>query len=758
MLGNPYCRRLAATVSLVALTLACSKQTADDHFLKANTYVEQARFREAVIEYRSALQIDPKRGDVRLKLADVYMGLGELREALGESVRAADLLPKDVSAQLRAGNLLLRAGFFEDAKSRANAAAALDSKNSEALVLRGNALAGLKDLDGALSEFQEAIALNPADELAYQSLAGVLRVRGQGVEAEAAFRSAIEVAPKSVSARMGLANYLWAQGRLPEAEAILKAALALDPVNLSTNRALAVLYLASGRQQDAAPFFQTIADTAKTSEALLSLADYYAGLKRYDDSAKVLHDVAAMPEANAAAQTRLAAIDAHNGQRAQALAKLRDIIAQHPKEMTARLLLAQLLVADGKSDQALAEATAIVRDEPTASVAGATYLLIGAINAATDRIEDAIKAYQEVLKGDPQSVAANVALSSLHLSTGSLDKATTYARAALATRPGNALALAMMVRIQLVQLDIEGAKATLLPLVTAFPKAPVVLNLTAAVQLAEHKVEAARASYNAALAISPTDIEATMGLVLIDLDAGRTKDALNRIDVGLKTAGQNANFLVLAARTYGSAGQPEKAEELLKQAIEAAPARLPAYTLLGRFYASRRRLDEAADQFQAIVERNPKSIAAGTMLGMIREAQGRGPDAEKQYQAVLSIDPRAPVAANNLAWIYVSSGRNLDQAMQLARSALQQIPEDPHANDTLGWIYYRKNMHPLAVRHLELSVNNDPNNPNSHYHLGMAYLASDDSVKAKKALQRALTLQPDFDGAEEARKALAQIK
>ena len=125
---------------------------------------------------------------------------------------------------------------------------------------------------------------------------------------------------------------------------------------------------------------------------------------------------------------------------------------------------------------------------------------------------------------------------------------------------------------------------------------------------------------------------------------------------------------------------------------------------------------------------------------------------------MLSIDPRAPVAANNLAWIYVSSGRNLDQALQLAQAAQQQIPEEPHVNDTLGWIYYRKNMQSFAVRHLELSVKNDPNNPNSHYHLGMAYLASGDSVKAKKALQRALSLKPDFDGAEEARKALVQIE
>ena len=45
-------RRCIAIVSLVALTLACSQGTADDHLLKANAYIEQARVREAVIEYR----------------------------------------------------------------------------------------------------------------------------------------------------------------------------------------------------------------------------------------------------------------------------------------------------------------------------------------------------------------------------------------------------------------------------------------------------------------------------------------------------------------------------------------------------------------------------------------------------------------------------------------------------------------------------------------------------------------------------------
>jgi Flp pilus assembly protein TadD len=145
------------------------------------------------------------------------------------------------------------------------------------------------------------------------------------------------------------------------------------------------------------------------------------------------------------------------------------------------------------------------------------------------------------------------------------------------------------------------------------------------------------------------------------------------------------------------------------------------------------------------------------MLGTLLEAQNRLSEAEKQYQKVLAIDSRAAVAANNLAWLYVSTNRNLDEALQLAQGAQQQLPDDSRVNDTLGWIYYRKNMTAAAIRHLESSVQHDASEPASHYHLGMAYFQNGDFQKAKKELQQALAFKTEFDGAADARKTLTQI-
>jgi Flp pilus assembly protein TadD len=151
-------------------------------------------------------------------------------------------------------------------------------------------------------------------------------------------------------------------------------------------------------------------------------------------------------------------------------------------------------------------------------------------------------------------------------------------------------------------------------------------------------------------------------------------------------------------------------------------------------------------------------VAAGTTLATLLLSQGETADAQKEYERVLSLDPRAAVAANNLAWLYVSSGQNLDQALQLAQTARELLPNDADVSDTLGWIYVRKNMASLAIPHLESSVQKASDNPSFQYHLGMAYLQLGDTEKANTALTRALTLKPDFDGAADARKALDTIK
>jgi tetratricopeptide (TPR) repeat protein len=145
------------------------------------------------------------------------------------------------------------------------------------------------------------------------------------------------------------------------------------------------------------------------------------------------------------------------------------------------------------------------------------------------------------------------------------------------------------------------------------------------------------------------------------------------------------------------------------------------------------------------------------MIAMLLEAQNKKTEAIQRYEEILRMEPNAAVAANNLAWIYAERGENLDLALQYAQKAKQELASSPIVSDTLGWVYYKKQLASLAVPLLEQSVTTDGQNPLFRYHLGMAYVQLGDFAKAAQTLKEALRLRSDFPGAEEARQTLAHI-
>jgi tetratricopeptide (TPR) repeat protein len=749
-----YHWRLLVFVGLVGFT-ACTKQSADARLKRGNDLLAHGQTREAIFEYRLAVQSDPKRADIRTQLSQAYEVVGD-EGAITEAVRAADLLPNDVSAQLRAGRLLLVARNFVDAKTRADKAVALNPRDPEGLILLGNISAGMKDFDGAMTDYQNAIALNNGEALAaFENLAILQNVRGAKADAETNFRKAVAVAPTSLSAREALASFLWMTRRTADAEVTLKEALVLSPDDLGVNRALGLLYLGTNRAKDAEPFFQTIARKSKTPVGAFTLADYYRITRRTDDARRVLDELARKDQTYVAAMTRLAAIDGSEGLLALGLAKTEKVLEKFPKEMSARLLKAQLLSADGKRDDALVVARSIPTDAPTSSFAADAFMLVGALEADRGESAAAIKAYEEVLSRQSSPSGALIALGRLNFASGSIDKAATYAQQALVLQPKNPVPRSLMIRVWLAQQKHEQANAELAALRREFPNSPTVLDLVAAQQLMNKQPDAARQSYLHAIALAPQDDEAASGLVQLDLAAGNVAGAVARVENGLKQAAPSEQWFVLAARTYIVANNHSKAESTLARAIEAAPSHLSNYALLGQLFAADGRLDEARKEFEQVVARAPRSIAAKTMVGMLLEAEGKPAEAERQYQAALAIDDHAAVAANNLAWIYAASHRQLDDALQLAQMAVRQSPDDPHFNDTLGWIYYQRAAYHSAIPYFETSAREDPSAAAIQYHLGMAYFHDGSWDKARAALKTALAGQPVFEGVDEARKTLA---
>ena len=127
------------------------------------------------------------------------------------------------------------------------------------------------------------------------------------------------------------------------------------------------------------------------------------------------------------------------------------------------------------------------------------------------------------------------------------------------------------------------------------------------------------------------------------------------------------------------------------------------------------------------------------------------------------------IAANNLAWLYAVTGKgNLDEALRLAQGVVQKNPNVAGFIDTLGWVFYKKNLHAAAVEQLRKAVSinesqaraaNASPSASYHYHLGMALKANGNKEESRKALETAIRLseKAPLRDVEEAKKALASL-
>jgi tetratricopeptide (TPR) repeat protein len=125
------------------------------------------------------------------------------------------------------------------------------------------------------------------------------------------------------------------------------------------------------------------------------------------------------------------------------------------------------------------------------------------------------------------------------------------------------------------------------------------------------------------------------------------------------------------------------------------------------------------------------------------------------------------VAANNLAALIADHQRSperLDYALDLTERL--RGSNNPLYLDTIGWVNYRVGNTLEAVSLLERAVQTargvsglEAQVPQLQYHLGMAYLESDNVEEAKRALAAAVdgAGSNTFPGLEEARETLAQL-
>jgi tetratricopeptide (TPR) repeat protein len=241
------------------------------------------------------------------------------------------------------------------------------------------------------------------------------------------------------------------------------------------------------------------------------------------------------------------------------------------------------------------------------------------------------------------------------------------------------------------------------------------------------------------------------------MNKNNIKKALDRVQQQIAIIPNNPAIYILQAGIYETNKDLTNAEISLKKAVSLSPDLPMLHNTLANFYLRQHALDKAKKEYTAAQAKDANDLNAHMAMGMIYENEKNFAKAQEYYEKALKINPNFAPAANNLAYLYAERGGNIDVALNLAQKAKEKIPDDPNISDTLGWIYYKKNIHSRAISYLREASEKLPNQAIIHYHLGMAYYKNGNRDLAKNELTLALKMG-GFSGIDDARSILKELK
>jgi tetratricopeptide (TPR) repeat protein len=236
----------------------------------------------------------------------------------------------------------------------------------------------------------------------------------------------------------------------------------------------------------------------------------------------------------------------------------------------------------------------------------------------------------------------------------------------------------------------------------------------------------------------------------------QAEKAVQRINRQIAATPLSAGLYELLGQAYRSQKNYPKAEEAYRKAISIDKNSVNAYSLLAQLFILQNSMDKAIPQLEKALAVNPKLAQTHVVMGNVYDAMKNTEKAKYHYSEALKIDPSLAVAANNLAWILCENGGNLDEALRLARSAKQNLPDVASVSDTLAWIYYKRKAYASAIDLLQECVKKEPQNATYQFHLGMSYYKNGDQRRAKESLAQAIKLDPNLPGIAEARSIISR--
>jgi tetratricopeptide (TPR) repeat protein len=214
--------------------------------IQANLYTSQGLMEEAIEAYQQALEIAPRRTDVRLHLGDMYANENRHADAIDAYRSALEIQPRLNDAWLRIGDVYVLQNVITDAIAAYEQAIQIKPGQTNVWIRLGELYAQQNLTSNAISAYERALELDPENANVWLRLGDTYLGDNRLEEAASSYERALELNPEHAQAWRVLGGYVYVNlERLEDAAAAMERALELEPGYEDAwdiHRVLAIVY------------------------------------------------------------------------------------------------------------------------------------------------------------------------------------------------------------------------------------------------------------------------------------------------------------------------------------------------------------------------------------------------------------------------------------------------------------------------------------------------------------------------------------
>lgn len=752
---------------------------------RGNEYFQNAKYKEASIMYRNALKKDLKYGEAYYRLGLVHKRLGfQVPVKAGDIIQAVNsfrraLEDDRLGKQSRTDTMVQLAEIFvwyyttnpeEQDRAFLNKEVAnlrdkfyeMDPNSFDGKRLDGFLALTEGKLDDAITLFEEAKKLRGGEDPGLSlAIMGIKMRQGKAEEAETIANDIITKDPKYGPAYDALYLHYMVTRRSELAAQVLEKRDVAMPGNLAALMKLAQHYRVFGQNDKRETLLRRIVDNPKDfaggRESVIRHLFQFAEWQKAIEYAK--EGVEKDPAKKQVYNNFIAEALLKTGDKAGAEKVVESTLTANSEDAVALALKGQILLDSkdpAKAKMALEDLTKAAAAQPDNVVIrydlGRAYLAAG-------NLDKAINEFRQAVDRRPNYAPAQLALAKLYYLKREFANSIAAADRVLAVTQARPSPDAILVKA-LAQAgvgDVDKALTLLEQAVKVYPNISDLQFELGRVYLAKRQMPQAEAAFRKAVEAKPTDFKGITGLAEIYASQGKLDFAIDFLKGKVSTVDQPVLLRNAIGNLYVRKGDLDAALNNYLELSKTVPDSSDLNMRIGEVYRRKGDLQSAVTYMQRSSELDPTNLVPLMQTATILDEMGRTREATAAYQKALQIDSENIVALNNLAYMQAETGGDLDLALRYAETAKRKAPSNLQIDDTLGWIYVKKNLNDNALVIFRELVKKQPENPTFRYHLGVAYAQRGDAAKAKEELNAALRSGASSKEAEQIRKVLSKL-